>query len=343
MPNNSTKILLLSTLMSGILISISSSSWFGAWMGLEINLLSFIPLMMNQNNIYTTESSIKYFIVQAAASSSLLFLVLMKTMMESMTPLPESNYSSIIINTPLLLKSGAAPFHWWFPGVMEGLDWSNCLLLMTVQKMAPLMLISYQTSTQMTFLTTIILTSAIVGAIGGINQTSLRKIMTYSSINHTGWMLAAMTISENLWITYFAIYSLLTTTVVTIIKPFNSSFINQLMLTNKKNTMTKIMLFTTLLSLGGLPPFLGFLPKWITIQAMINNSMTAVAIIMVTMSVMTLYYYLRMCYSSFMILHDEPSWNTKSYMNNKMTSYSVMLSSMSTMGLTVCTILINIL
>nr|WHM51927.1 NADH dehydrogenase subunit 2 [Anacanthotermes sp. A MLW-2022a] len=343
MPNNSTKILLLSTLMSGILISISSSSWFGAWMGLEINLLSFIPLMMNQNNIYTTESSIKYFIVQAAASSSLLFLVLMKTMTESMTPLPESNYSSIIINTPLLLKSGAAPFHWWFPGVMEGLDWSNCLLLMTVQKMAPLMLISYQTSTQMTFLTTIILASAIVGAIGGMNQTSLRKIMTYSSINHTGWMLAAMTISENLWITYFAIYSLLTTTVVTIIKPFNSSFINQLMLTNKKNTLTKIMLFMTLLSLGGLPPFLGFLPKWITIQAMINNSMTAVATIMVTMSVMTLYYYLRMCYSSFMILHDEPKWNTKSYTNNKMTGYSVMLSSMSTMGLALCTTLINIL
>nr|YP_010826800.1 NADH dehydrogenase subunit 2 [Hodotermes mossambicus]UYX57317.1 NADH dehydrogenase subunit 2 [Hodotermes mossambicus] len=343
MSNNSTKILLLTTLMSGIMISISSNSWFGAWMGLEVNLLSFIPLMMNQNNIYTTESSIKYFIVQAAASSSLLFLVLTKTMMENMTPMPESNFSSIIINTPLLLKSGAAPFHWWFPGVMEGLDWSNCLLLMTVQKMAPLMLISYQTSTQMPFMTTIILMSAIVGAIGGMNQTSLRKIMTYSSINHTGWMLAAMTISENLWIMYFAIYSLLTTTVVTIIKPFNLSFINQVMMTNKKNVTAKIMMFMTLLSLGGLPPFLGFLPKWITIQAMINNNMMSIATIMVIMSVMTLYYYLRICYSSFMILHDEPNWNTKSHMNNKMTNYSMILSAISTMGLAACTMMINTL
>jgi NADH-ubiquinone oxidoreductase chain 2 len=100
-----------------------------------------------------------------------------------------------------------------------------------------------------------------VGSIGGINQTSIRKILTYSSINHTGWILAALVIGERLWVTYFVIYSALVITVTSILKLSKTSFINQILITNKETTLTKFIIFTSLLSLGGLPPFLGFLPK----------------------------------------------------------------------------------
>jgi NADH-ubiquinone oxidoreductase chain 2 len=80
MPNTPTKILLSTTLIGGILISISSNSWLGAWIGLEINLISFIPLISTQENIYTTEASLKYFVIQALASSVLLFLVIIKAL-----------------------------------------------------------------------------------------------------------------------------------------------------------------------------------------------------------------------------------------------------------------------
>nr|WNL53770.1 NADH dehydrogenase subunit 2 [Microtermes sp. B MLW-2023a] len=342
MPSNSTKILLLITLMSGVLVSVSSNSWLGAWMGLEINLMSFIPLMSNVKNMYNTEASLKYFIVQALASATLLFVVVMKTLTEDLFTLEGSAYTPMIICTPLLLKSGAAPLHWWFPGVMEGLSWENCALLMTVQKAAPLMLMSYLIEIN-TFTLSIILTSAIVGAIGGLNQTSMRKILTYSSINHTGWMLIALALSENLWTMYFAIYSTLALTVVAAIKLSGVSFINQTMLTNKEATLMKFMMFTSLLSLGGLPPFLGFLPKWIIIQAMVMNKLAPMATIVVVTSLVTLYYYLKISYSSFMILNAEPKWNLNSYKNKKASNTkALLLSTISLTGMAVCTIITNI-
>nr|AIY61945.1 NADH dehydrogenase subunit 2 [Caetetermes taquarussu] len=342
MPSNSTKILLLTTLIGGVLVSISSNSWMGAWMGLEINLMSFIPLMSNIKNMYNTEASLKYFIVQVMASATLLFMVVMKTLMEDLFTFESSEFTPMIICTPLLLKSGAAPLHWWFPGVMEGLSWENCAMLMTIQKAAPMMLMSYLIEINM-FTLSIILLSTIVGSIGGLNQTSMRKILTYSSINHTGWMLIALTTSETLWMVYFMIYSTLTMTVVSAIKLSGTSFINQTMLTNKEVTLMKFMMFTSLLSLGGLPPFLGFLPKWIIIQAMIMNNMTPLATIVVVTSLITLYYYLKISYSSFMILNNEPKWNLKSpKTETKSHMTAVMLSSISLMGMVMCTAFTNI-
>nr|AQP26697.1 NADH dehydrogenase subunit 2 [Astratotermes sp. RDCT147] len=342
MPSNSTKILLLITLVMGMLVSVSSNSWLGAWMGLEINLMSFIPLMSNVKNMYNTEASLKYFIVQVLASATLLFMVVMKTLMEDLFSFESNSYTPMIICTPLLLKSGAAPFHWWFPGVMEGLSWENCALLMTVQKAAPLMLMSYLIEMNI-FTMMIIMLSTIVGSIGGLNQTSMRKILTYSSINHTGWMLIALTASENLWMVYFVIYSMLALTVVAAIKLSGVSFINQNMMTNKETTLMKFMMFTSLLSLGGLPPFLGFLPKWIVIQAMIMNNMAPLAVIVVVTSLITLYYYLKISYSSFMILNIEPKWNTKSHKNSPSKNMMAMiLSSISLTGMMACTIIANI-
>nr|YP_010620993.1 NADH dehydrogenase subunit 2 [Periplaneta constricta]WAX39376.1 NADH dehydrogenase subunit 2 [Periplaneta constricta] len=340
MTNNSTKILLLTTLMSGMLISISSNSWLGAWIGLEINLLSFIPLMSTDKNMYTTEASMKYFIVQALASSTLLFLIISKSMIEELYMVVNNYLTSMIIATPLLLKGGAAPFHWWFPSIMEGLSWMNCFILMTIQKMAPLMLISYSLNMNM-FMWTIILMSIIIGSIGGLNQISIRKILTYSSINHMGWMLAAMNIGENMWIAYFLIYSLLVMTIVVIISSYQISFINQTFLMSNNLSMVKFLMFTTLLSLGGLPPFLGFLPKWIIIQQMIINDMNFIISLMVIMSLATLYYYLRICYASFMILYTEPKWNIEFY-SNKNIPFAMVLSSISMFGLILCTLVMNI-
>nr|URX54019.1 NADH dehydrogenase subunit 2 [Neotermes cubanus] len=338
MPNNPTKILLSTVLVGGILISISSNSWLGAWMGLEINLMSFIPLMSSQENIFTTEASLKYFIIQALASSTLLFLVVMKALINQGFS-TGSEVHEYVVMIPLLLKMGAAPLHWWFPSVMEGLGWMNCLLMMTVQKAAPMVLTSYLMKPDFTT-TTIIMTSVIIGALGGMNQTSLRKILTYSSINHTGWMLTALLLGLNLWMMYFTVYTLLTLTVTTITKTFNISFVNQTMAMNSKATI-KLLLFTSLLSLGGLPPFIGFLPKWSVIQAMISNDLSPVAAMMVLMSLVVLYYYLRVCYSSFLILQEQMKWGLWPYSMNGAMTYGIILSSISMTSLIACTMIIN--
>nr|URX54357.1 NADH dehydrogenase subunit 2 [Calcaritermes nigriceps] len=338
MSNNPTKILLLTTLIGGILISISSNSWLGAWMGLEINLMSFIPLMSSQENIYTTEASLKYFLIQALASSTLLFLVIMKALMSQPHSLMDMN--PYVIMTPLLLKMGAAPLHWWFPSVMEGLSWMNNLLLMTAQKIAPMILTSYLVKPT-TLILVIILMSVIVGSLGGMNQTSLRKILTYSSINHTGWMLASMLEGINLWTMYFMVYLILTSAMTFVASSFNISFVNQMLAVNK-STAIKFLLFSTLLSLGGLPPFIGFLPKWMVIQMLIANNFSFIMTSMVVASLITLYYYLRVCYSSFSILYNMPKWFPQKSMETKIIMYGVVLSLVSMLGLLMCTVVVII-
>nr|AMH85370.1 NADH dehydrogenase subunit 2 [Winthemia rufopicta] len=314
MLNNSSKIMFLMILMMGTMISISANSWLSAWMGLEINLLSFIPLMTD-NKLMSTESSLKYFLTQALASSMLLFAVILFLLNSNKI---NSNYfMEMVIFSSLIMKSGSAPFHFWFPNVMEGLSWMNNLILMTWQKIAPLMLISYVMFKSLIIISIIL--SSFIGALGGLNQTSLRKLMAYSSINHLSWMLMAMYNSNILWMIYFLFYNLLTFMMIFMFNMFKISHINQLFSLFFNSKIMKFFLFFNLLSLGGLPPFLGFLPKWMVIQSMTMNNQLFLLTFMLFMALITLYYYIRLSYSAFMLNYYENNWyNNTFYSSMKM-------------------------
>nr|YP_007026225.1 NADH dehydrogenase subunit 2 [Chrysomya albiceps]AFV08285.1 NADH dehydrogenase subunit 2 [Chrysomya albiceps]AMH85708.1 NADH dehydrogenase subunit 2 [Chrysomya albiceps] len=326
--NNSSKIMFFGILMMGTLISISANSWLGAWMGLEINLLAFIPLM-SDNKLMSTEASLKYFLTQALASSVFLFAVILFLLNSSKT---NSNYfMEMMIFSSLLLKSGSAPFHFWFPNVMEGLSWLNALILMTWQKIAPLMLISYIIFKPL-IITSIIL-SSLIGALGGLNQTSLRKLMAYSSINHLGWMLAAMYNNNLLWMTYFMFYTFLTFCMIFMFNMFKTSHINQLFSLFFHSKTMKFFLFFNLLSLGGLPPFLGFFPKWIVIQSLTMNNQLFLLTFMVLMTLITLYFYMRLCYSAFMLNYHENNWLNMSMYKSMNMKIFMICSFFSSFGL----------
>nr|AUN27891.1 NADH dehydrogenase subunit 2 [Conocephalus differentus] len=336
------KLLFMSCLVMGTLISISANSWLSVWMGLEMNLLSFIPLMSNQNNILTSEASLKYYLIQAFASAILLFSLLGNTLLPNL--FFDFNFIFILLlNFALLLKMGAAPFHFWFPGVMEGMNWMNCLILMTWQKIAPLMLISYLIEMD-NFIYTVILSSIIIGSLGGLNQTSLRKIMAYSSINHLGWMIAALVLGNNLWIMYFCLYTFLSSSVVFLFSNFNVYHMNQNFLLLANNKMVKFYLFISLLSLGGLPPFLGFLPKWIIIQTMTESNNFSLITFMVIMTLITLFFYIRITFSSFLLAYSELKWNMNNLMINPFSfSLMVITTTISTLGLILSTLIFEMI
>uniref|UniRef100_Q4FCV5 NADH-ubiquinone oxidoreductase chain 2 n=1 Tax=Ecphymacris lofaoshana TaxID=334918 RepID=Q4FCV5_9ORTH len=308
MNNNSKKLLFLSTLLMGSILSISSNSWLGVWMGLEINLLSFIPMLTSNKSLTINEPSIKYFIVQAMASTMLLFSILLIQTKWFMN-WEKEGISSVMISSSLLLKMGAAPFHFWFPEVMKMTTWTNCFMLMTWQKIAPMMTLSYCNQIMMfTFL--IILLSIIVGAMGGLNQTSLSQMMAYSSISHLGWMISSLAMSENLWELYFFIYSMLSLIVVLLFNQTKLTTINQIFSSSAMKTEIKFMMFSSLLSLGGLPPMLGFLPKWMIMQSMIEKNMSSMVVTMAILTTISLYYYLRISFSALVISYTENSWLT---------------------------------
>nr|YP_010326895.1 NADH dehydrogenase subunit 2 [Eligma narcissus]UNP54147.1 NADH dehydrogenase subunit 2 [Eligma narcissus] len=308
---NSNKMFFLFILLFSTLISISSNSWLGCWIGLEINLLSFIPLISNSNNMLSTEASLKYFLIQSIASINFLFCIIMKLI--TMKNFEMNNFTSIMINSSMLMKMGATPFHFWFPNIVEGLSWFNNFILMTWQKITPIILLSYYMNKN--FIMMIIILNIIVGAIGGLNQTSLRKLMAFSSINNLGWMLSSIMISENLWMFYLFLYSFMISIMCFLFYMLNMYFINQLFISNM-NFFIKINLMINFLSLGGLPPFIGFFPKWIIINFMISNHMYIMTFIFIMMSLIMLFFYIRIIYSAFMFNYLKMKW-LKIFIKNK--------------------------
>lgn len=272
------------TLIIGVILCISSDSWLGVWCGLELNLMSFVPFIFVEKNLYSSEASLKYFLVQALGSS---FIVLGAVVYNFLL-----NFM-VIITLALILKLGAAPFHFWFPQVIEGLSWRQSLVLMTIQKVAPMYLLTYLVihPAVIKVLVARVIASAIVGGIGGINQILLRKLLAYSSINHISWMLLALIMRENSWLLYFIFYALISGSIVILLHSCQAYHFNQLIRFNKPEL--SILRFLSLLSLGGLPPFSGFLPKWFLIQEMVNQKFWFLLLILLLRSLLTLYYYLR--------------------------------------------------
>nr|AXS66458.1 NADH dehydrogenase subunit 2 [Cucujoidea sp. 25 KM-2017] len=294
------KFMFFNTMMFGTLITISAYSWFSMWLGLEINLLSVIPLFNSVKNSFPSESALKYFLTQTMASSIILFAIVgILNTNESLN----SNFN-IFLSSAVLTKLGAAPFHFWFPEVTEGLNWLNNLIILTWQKIAPMIIIFYTIEIN-DFFILIIVTSSIIGSIMGMNQISLRKILAFSSINHIGWMLSSMMISSSIWLIYFLAYSFITFFFTSFFSKFNTFFISQLINLPFSNKISNLMFFLAFFSLGGLPPFLGFLPKWFTIMFLNAQNFLFLSFILIIFSLITLFFYLRISFFALMYSYEE--------------------------------------
>nr|AVN68176.1 NADH dehydrogenase subunit 2 [Nocticola sp. JW1 9/1] len=289
-----------SMLLLSILLISSSTSWLSAWIGLEINLMMFIPIMLMKKNNLSTESSMKYFLIQAMGSSSLLFMVIMIQLnsMNSIFPL---------LAIPLALKMGLAPLHWWLPSIMEGLDWISCLTLLTIQKIAPTILINHITVISK-ILIFLIISSSIIGSIGGLNQISLRKILAYSSINHSSWFILSIMLSHSLWFMYFLIYSIMLLTLMMCSLMWKMSLMNQIPYSMKHNP-NKLIMSLSILSLGGLPPLLGFLPKWMVMTTALWANLNILILTLTMLTMLTLFFYLKMIYWSMILNMNITSWS----------------------------------
>nr|SPP23446.1 NADH dehydrogenase subunit 2 [Graphium androcles] len=324
---NSNKMFFLFIIFFSSLISISSNSWLGCWIGLEINLLSFIPLISNSKNLLSSEAALKYFLTQSIASINFLFVILMKMIL--LKNFEMNNFISIMINSSMLMKMGSAPFHFWFPNIIEGLSWFNCFIIMTWQKISPMILMSYYLNNN--FLMIIMIMNVMIGVIGSFNQTSLRKLMAFSSINNLGWMMIALLISENLWFMYLLFYSFLISIMCFFFNMLNIYFINQLFIINI-NFKIKFFFMINFLSLGGLPPFFGFFPKWIIINFLINNNMNLISFIFIMMSLIMLFVYIRIIFSSMIFNLLKMKW-LKIFIKNKNNNFIILTSMISLLGM----------
>nr|AAY86128.1 NADH dehydrogenase subunit 2 [Plethodon mississippi] len=300
---------LLSSLSLGTIITLSSNHWFLAWVGLELNTLAIIPLMSEMHHPRATEAATKYFLTQSMASALLLFATTLIawctgewTIMNMQTPTP-----TVMLTIALMIKLAVAPFLLWLPDVIQGRSLMTCLIMLTWQKLAPLaLLIQISSEVNSTLIISMGTLSLLVGGWGGLNQPHIRKIMAFSSIAHLGWMIIMVPYLPNLTQLNLLVYLLMTSSLFLTMMTLQTTTMNKMASSWMKNFPLFSMTTIILMSLGGLPPTSGFLPKWMILEELVKQNMTPLAVLAITLTLLTLFFYLRLSYISSLTTSPSP-------------------------------------
>nr|YP_009262601.1 NADH dehydrogenase subunit 2 [Conus striatus]ANI87279.1 NADH dehydrogenase subunit 2 [Conus striatus] len=301
-------LMFLSVMGFGTMLSLSSVHWLGVWAGLEMNLIGFLPMLIYQKKISESESAVKYFIVQALGSSLLMFgsLLSFSTSFswDMISVGMAGSFGFCALVSGLSVKLGVFPFHYWVPSVMAGLSWVSCMLLATWQKLAPLfLLLSLCELGEMKGLLILFCVmsagSALIGGMGGLNQTQIRALLAYSSIGHLGWVIFAMIHSEWCMKLYLFIYLGITLSLFISLWLKDSSAMKDVS-SLKHFSVYHLVVMLLLLSLSGLPPLLGFVSKWLVVYIGSSGSFSFILFLLILGSLMSLFYYLSLFFSFFL-------------------------------------------
>ena len=313
-------IILLSIL--GMFFMVSSNDIILFYLGLELQSLSlYILASIDRDNLRSSESGIKYFVLSALSSGLLLYGCSLLYGFTGSTnfdlianELNKENigavFAMVFILVGLAFKVSAVPFHMWTPDVYEGAPTSITSYFAVVPKVAGLavlikfmhipfsnILLEWQT-----IIIFISLASMILGAVAAIGQTNIKRLLAYSSIGHIGYALAGVATGVisgyESAIVYIAIY------VIMNIGAFSCLYllkkdgeykekISDLSGISRKHPILAISFLVILFSLAGIPPLGGFFAKFYVFTAVLEQKMYALAIIGLLTTVISAFYYLK--------------------------------------------------
>nr|YP_010956641.1 NADH dehydrogenase subunit 2 [Coryphaenoides alateralis]WMY89734.1 NADH dehydrogenase subunit 2 [Coryphaenoides alateralis] len=289
---------LLLALGLGTSLTFSSSHWLLAWMGLEINALAILPLMVSTHQSRGTEASVKYLLIQATGAAIILWGSMLNAQITGHWNIltEKEDMTTLIIITGLALKLGVAPVHAWFPEILQGTNMMTAMILSTWQKMAPFILMCEIASSHQWLTLILGLCSIMVGGLAGINMIHMRKLIAYSSIAHFGWMMLIISSNTHLALIALIIYTMATVVIFSTLDSTSSPSIQSLPLSWTKYPALAGLFPLVLLSLGGLPPLSGFMPKWLIIQELTTHNLFLVTFIAAMSALFSLFFYTRMVY-----------------------------------------------
>nr|AAQ23408.1 NADH dehydrogenase subunit 2 [Tockus erythrorhynchus] len=344
--NPHAKLFTSTSLILGSTITISSNHWIMAWTGLEINTLAIIPLISKSHHPRAVEAAIKYFLVQATASTLILFSSMINAWHTGQWDITQMAHptSCLLLTAAIAIKLGLAPFHFWFPEALQGSTLTTALLLSTVMKFPPItIMLLTSNSLNPALLTILAITSTALGGWMGLNQTQTRKILAFSSISHLGWMVAVIAYYPKLTLLAFYLYTVMTATVFLTLNTTKTLNLSTAMTSWTKAPTLNAAFLLSLLSLAGLPPLTGFLPKWLVLQELTKQEMTSTSTIIAMLSLLGLFFYLRLAYYSTITLPPNSTNHMKRWLVNKpsapltaiLTSLSILLLPLSPMALTI--------
>jgi len=313
-------IILLSIL--GMFFMVSSNDIIIFYLGLELQSLSlYILASIDRDNLKSSESGIKYFVLSALSSGlllygcSLLYGFIGSTNFDLISnELTKENtgaiFAMVFILVGLAFKVSAVPFHMWTPDVYEGAPTSITSYFAVVPKVAGLavlikfmfipfsnILLEWQS-----IIIFISIASMILGAVAAIGQKNIKRLLAYSSIGHVGYALAGVATGKisgyESAIVYISIYVIMNIGIFSCLYLLKKDGvykenISDLSGVSKKHPLLAIAFLIILFSLAGIPPLGGFFAKFYVFTAVIEQKMYALAIIGLLTTVISAFYYLK--------------------------------------------------
>ena len=319
----------------GMLLMISSNDLLSLFMSMELQSLSlYILVSFSRDDFTSSEAGVKYFIIGSLSTciflfgTSLVYGLVGSTSFNEISVFMSELYSTptmlivglIFILVSLSLKISAAPFHMWTPDVYQGAPSIITTLLSTLPKIAAfgvlIRLLVYPFGEIIVdwgkILIILSISSMLIGSLGALRQTDLKRLMAYSTINHIGFILMGLIPGSEDGITSICIYLIFYITMnlgiflfilnmqrdqvsVTSIKDLSGLYRSQ--------PLTAGCVSIILFSMAGIPPMAGFIGKLIILNIIIDNNLFFLAVIAVLTSVVAAFYYIRLIKS---IFFDEP-------------------------------------
>nr|AFP67593.1 NADH dehydrogenase subunit 2 [Elasmodactylus tetensis] len=291
--------LFITSLSTSTIITMASHHWLLAWIGLELNTLSILPIIMKPHHPRATEATTKYFLIQTTAAAMILFASTLNAWKTGHWTIMDSSYTltNNMVLAAIMLKMGVAPAHLWYPDVIQGSSFTTALIISTWQKIAPLTLLCL-TINHMPINAMLLmgLTSSLIGGWAGLNQTQTRKILAFSSIAHMGWLITALTINTHLATLTLTMYVVMTTTMFLALYTTDAKTLKDLGTAWSHSPALLTTTTVTLMSLGGLPPLTGFMPKLMILKELTTLGPLLLATLLALTSLPSLYFYTRMAY-----------------------------------------------
>lgn len=274
------KIITILFIINSFFLRLSRNSFFFFWICIEINIVSFIPIF-NKINQTITNSIIKYFIIQSISRNIFLISIIFINYSFFI------NFFNLILFLSLWIKLGIFPFHNWFFQISENIDWKIWFFLNTFQKIIPIWIINFIFISSNVIFIFIILNRS-YSSIEVFNQTSLRWILNSSSLNHFSWLIINTFTNINIWEFYIIIYIFLQFLLFYFNKINNWN--TNINFYNNKNTLHSTSFLIIIINFMRIPPFLGFLPKLLTI---INSNSLFLIIILLINNIIIILLYLK--------------------------------------------------
>jgi NADH-quinone oxidoreductase subunit N len=319
--------------MLGSMILISAGSLLTVYLGLEmLSLSSYALVAINRDSTQSTEAGMKYFVLGALASGLLLYGISMvygatqtlniidvaRALFEQQANRPVLMFGMVFVVAGVGFKMGAVPFHMWLPDVYQGAPTAVTLLIASAPKLAAfamafrLLAVGFWDFAQQWQMMLILLAigSLVIGNLGAIAQTNIKRMLAFSTIGHMGFILLGLAsgvvggeryLADNAYsaaLFYVVTYVLTTLASFGMIllmsrAGFEADQISDFKGLNKRNSWWAAMMAIVMFSMAGIPFFVGFFSKFLVLQFVVATDHVWLAVLAVMMSLIGAFYYLR--------------------------------------------------